>query len=94
MYKEKINFLRQSIEQEAVEKMAKVLLDSEKKELKKVSKFSIPDGVSPIPAGVYPYSPGRYALLTPDGLAEIFEGDYILQTKDNQFYYIRMEKIE
>jgi len=82
------------VELETIKSMAVILLGSEKKQLKNLTKFSIPDGGSPIPAGVYPFSPGRYSLLTPDGLVEIKEGDYILQTLDNCFYFIRLEKTE
>lgn len=85
--------LQQAIELETVKQMAIALLGSVKKELKEVIKFSIVDGLSPVPGGVYPSNfPGCYNLLTPDGLVEIFEGDFILQTLDNQFYFIRLEK--
>jgi len=84
--------LNLAIELEAIKKLAIIILESEGKEIKNVSKFSIPDGGFPVPAGVYPYSPGRYSLLTPDGLVEIFEDDYIIQSMDNCFYYIRFEK--
>lgn len=86
--------LQDAIEIEAIKNMAIALLGSEKKELKNLTKFSIGERLSLIPGGVYPYSPGHYALLTPDGLVEIIDGDYIVQTLDNQFYYIRLEKTE
>lgn len=85
---------RDYIEIETVKQMAVALLGSEKKELKEITKFSIPGKGQPVPAGVYPFSPGRYSLLTPDGLVEIKEGDYILQTKDGTFYFIRLETVE
>jgi hypothetical protein len=85
---------REAIEGEAVRRMAAALLESEKKELKEITKFSLPDRHMPVPAGVYPFSPGRYSLLTPDGLVEIRAGDYILETLDHTFYYIRLEITE
>lgn len=85
---------RDNIEIETIKQMAVVLLKGEKKELKDIRKFSLPNRLEPVPGGVYPFSPGRYSLLTPDGLVEIKEGDWILQTTDNQFYYIRLEITE
>lgn len=85
--------LRETIELATLKEMAVALLGSEKKELKEITKFHI-DGVTAMPKGVFGTIPGRYALTTPDGMVEVKEGDYILQTTDNQFYFIRMEIVE
>jgi len=85
--------LTQTIELNAVKTMATILLGSEKKELKNITRFYIDDQAS-LPKGVSKTEFGRYTMMTPDGLAEVKEGDYILETKDDCFYYIRLEKIE
>lgn len=85
--------MREVAQLSAIREMAKGFLATVGKELKNISQFC-PDGTVSMPAGVYPHAKGRYALLTPDGLVEVRKGDYILQTMDNQFYYIRLEIVE
>lgn len=86
--------LQIAIELEAVKVMAQTLLRSEQKELELIYQFQTPNLSLPYQEGVYPYLPGRYCLRTPDGIAEIFPGDFVLKTTTGDFYFLRMEKVE
>lgn len=77
-----------AIERQTAQHLAKSLLASEKKELKKLTRFNMP--VVNVPDGVHIL----YAIKTPDGPAALQDGDYVLQTLDNSFYYLRINKEE
>ncbi len=86
--------LRDTIEIESIKQVAITLLRSEGKELKEIKKFHVPNGLPPYPDGIYSISPGKYSLLTSDGLVDLEEGDYIIQTLYDEFYYIRLKVTE
>ncbi len=82
--------LQDTIEVDAVRQVAVLLLRSEGKELKDIKKFHKPNGLPPYPDGIYSISPGKYSLLTSDGLVDLEEGDYIIQTLYDEFCYLRL----
>lgn len=78
----------------SAEEIIKTLLNSEGKEVKQAKQFFIdqfpwPEGVRATPA--WQDGPVVYFILTPDGVVLIQSGDWVVQTTEDENYYVRIQ---